>query len=180
MGNSRKMKMSKIAIIGNGAGGKSTLSKKLSKSKGLPLYEVDKIQWKPNWMRTGKDELERVLQELVQKDLWILDGWGPWHSIEQRFEEADTIIFVDFPLWIHFWWAFKRQVTALFFPGRLDTPEGCNLARVTWKMFQTIWRVHKNMKPRLTKLVQSYKTRKEVFHIRSPREWKRFQLQHCS
>lgn len=35
---------------------------------------------------------------------------GPSDLMEARFAAADTIIFVDLPLYVHYWWTIKRQV----------------------------------------------------------------------
>ena len=171
--------MGRVAVIGNAAGGKSAMCKALSESKGLPVHAVDKIQWKPGWTPSAEMEVEKKLNEIMKNDLWIIDGWGSWKTIQRRFNAADTIILVDHSIWIHFWWALKRQITALFFPERLDKPEGCNLLQVTVRMFKMIWKIHRKLRPELLELVNSYKGRKEVFHIKSPAQLRHFMLQHC-
>ena len=171
--------MGRVAVIGNTAGGKSTMCKALSESKGLPVHAVDKIQWNPGWTFSPEVEVEEKLNEIIKTDLWIIDGWGPWKTIERRFNAADTIIFVDHSIGIHFWWAFKRQILVLFFPERLDKPEGCTLLHVTCKLFKMIWRIHRQLRPKLLKLVDSYKGRKKVFHIKSPTDLRRFMIQYC-
>ena len=171
--------MCRVAVIGNAGGGKSTICKELSEAKGLPLHTVDKLQWKPNWVPAPTDELRDNLDALIRDEFWIIDGWGPWESIEARFKAADTIIFVDHPVWTHFWWALKRQVKAFLFPARLDTPVGCDLSKVTVKLFQMIWVLHQEMRPKLSVLVDSFKGDKTVYHIRSPKELKSFVLTHC-
>jgi hypothetical protein len=42
---------------------------------------------------------------------WIIDGWGPRPSIEERMKLSDTLLFVDLPLWMHFWLAAERQIS---------------------------------------------------------------------
>ena len=44
---------------------------------------------------------------------WIIDGFGGMDLIARRFAAADTIIFVDFPLYTHYWWALKRQARTI-------------------------------------------------------------------
>ena len=171
--------MSKVAIIGNAGGGKSTLEKKLSISKGLPLLPVDKIQWKPKWTPAPQEEIRTKLDDLIQKELWIIDGWGPWDCIEKRFEAADTIIFVDFPIVVHLWWAAKRQIRALFMPWTIDKPTGCNLIPVTLKLFKMIRRIHRKQLPRLSEMIHSFKAGRDVFHLRSPKELRAFSAEHC-
>ena len=171
--------MGRVIVIGNAGGGKSTLSRALSKSKGLPLHAVDKIQWKPGWTPASKKEVEEKLNEIIGDDFWIIDGWGSWATIEKRFNASDTIIFVDHSLVIHFWWALKRQIAALFFPENLDKPEGCNLLDINCRMFKMIWTIHRKLRPRLLDLVNAYKGSKNVYHIKSPTKLRRFMLQHC-
>lgn len=166
--------MCKVAVIGNAGGGKSVLCKILSRSTHLPVFAVDKIQWKPGWQPSPQEEVEEKLNALIRQDRWIIDGWGPWGAIEKRFEQADTIIFVDHPVWIHYWWAFKRQIKAVFFPARLNKPQGCNLLLVTGKMFKMIRRIHKQIRPKLLDMVKSYEGQKRVIHIRSPKELRQF------
>ncbi|MDJ0570979.1 MAG: hypothetical protein QNJ53_18290 [Pleurocapsa sp. MO_192.B19] len=71
-------------IIGNAGGGKSTLAKRLSKAKNLPLYRLDALQWNSGWIPTPKEEFERRHNELISQDVWIIDGFASWESIEKR------------------------------------------------------------------------------------------------
>lgn len=49
------------------------------------------------------------LNSLLTGDRWIIDGWGPWDCVVRRLQQSDTIVYIDFPVWIHLWWAAKRQ-----------------------------------------------------------------------
>ncbi len=171
--------MSKVAIIGNAGGGKSILARKLSQAKRLPLHAVDKYQWRPRWTPAPEGGVRDSLNSLLAADRWIIDGWGPWDCIERRLDAADTIVFVDHPLWVHLWWAAKRQVRALLAPWTLDKPEGCNLLPVTLRMFRTIRTIHQTATPSMRELVASHAGSKDVFHIRSPRDLRRFVSVHC-
>lgn len=171
--------MCRATIIGNAGGGKSTLCKIITNAYDLPVYAVDKFQWKPGWTPVPTEEVASEVRKVISQDKWLLDGWGPWETIEERFEKADTIIFVDHSVWIHLWWAAKRQVKALILPSKVEKPEGCDLVPMTWKMFQIIWMIHRNLRPKLLALVEQYKGKKAVHHIRSPRELNQFVLEHC-
>lgn len=171
--------MCRTTIIGNAGGGKSTLCRKIVEAHGLPYFAVDKIQWEPNWKPAPAEKVEREIRSVLEMDRWLIDGWGPWETIEERFRKSDTIIFVDHPVWIHLWWATKRQIRAVIKPRSIDKPEGCDLVPMTWKMYRMIWFIHHNVRPRLCGLVDTFKETKTVYHIRSPKELKRFVLNYC-
>ena len=168
----------RIAIIGNAGGGKSTVAKRLSEARGLPLHQLDKLQWNPGWVATPKTEFDRRHDELIASERWIMDGFASWESIDRRFEAADTIIFVDHPLWIHYWWAIKRQVMCVFRP-RPDFVEGCPMLPMTWKLLKMICQIHRHARPKLVARINHYSKGRDVYHIRSPRELRRFVTAHC-
>jgi adenylate kinase family enzyme len=39
-----------------------------------------------------------------------MDGIASVESIKRRVEATDTIIFIDLPLWIHYWWVVKNKL----------------------------------------------------------------------
>ena len=57
----------RIAVIGNGGGGKTTLSRALGAALGLPHVEVDEIQFGPRWERVPADEVAAELEAQKQK-----------------------------------------------------------------------------------------------------------------
>ena len=100
----------KVAVIGNAGGGKTALSRRLAQHYNLPLIHVDSIQFVPGMkMRPYKESISILLEREAQ-DKWIIDGYGPLDIIEKRFLKADHVIFIDFPLWRHYWWCTKRQI----------------------------------------------------------------------
>lgn len=60
-----------------------------------------------------------------------MDGWGSWEIIEQRFDEADTIVIVDFPIWVHYRWALQRQLLARLGLSQGWPPHGCRARLAT-------------------------------------------------
>jgi adenylate kinase family enzyme len=166
--------MERIAVIGNGGGGKTTLCWRLHAELHLPIYEIDQIQFKPGWVRTPLDEVRKKHDTILQEERWIIDGWGPWDTIQKRFELANTIIFVDFPLQTHLRWAMKRQIQSIFRP-RLGGPEGCPLLPMTWQMIRTIYTVHKHYRPELIQRLDSLNKKDiHIIHIHTPKEFRQF------
>jgi adenylate kinase family enzyme len=124
-----------------------------------------RCNFKPNWSRTPLDEVERTLDTWIAEDAWIVDGFGPWPAIERRFDAADTIIWIDFPLHVHLRWTAKRQ---LFW----QTTAGGRRRPPTILMFRTILRVHRKLRPLLAASLASRAPK--VVRLRSPRELRAF------
>ena len=171
--------MTRVAIIGNAGGGKSTLCRQLGKALNIPVYPVDTLQWKPGWVAVSAEEFHQKHEQLLAQGCWIIDGWGPQEDIEARFQAADTIIFVDHPLLIHYWWAFKRQVKCLFRP-RPDGPKGCPMLPMTGKLVRMIWTIHHRERLQILHLVNELRESKCIIHIRSPRELRAFVRTSCA
>ncbi len=113
----------KIAIIGNGGSGKTTLALTLHKKLNIPLHHLDQYQWKPGWQRTDRTELEIIHKELCDRDSWIIEGLAI-RLFPYRFQKADLIIFLNIPIYICLWRVIKR---AILHWGNVvvGVPEGC-------------------------------------------------------
>ncbi len=161
----------RIALIGNGGGGKSTLARALAARYGHPLVHVDAVQFLPGWEVRPSADTTRRLAEVSAGPRWIIDGWGPWESILARFRRADCVVLVDFPLWRHYWWATKRQVRA-YWRERAELPPDCSERglRHTVRLFRTMWRVHTLRRPAL---LDAARRCPRLEHVTSPRAWLR-------
>ncbi|GAA4778642.1 hypothetical protein GCM10023231_01470 [Olivibacter ginsenosidimutans] len=57
----------RIMIIGSCGADKTTLSKQLGKLLALPIIHLDKEYWKPNWVKSSKEEWEAKQNKFVVK-----------------------------------------------------------------------------------------------------------------
>ena len=88
--------MKKVLILGCPGAGKSTFARKLRDKTGLPLYYLDMIWHKPDRTTITKQEFDAKLSEIIKQEEWIIDGnYG--RTLEMRFEECDTVFFLDLP-----------------------------------------------------------------------------------
>ncbi len=160
-------------VIGNAGGGKSTICRAICSAHRLPYCTIDKIQWKPNWTLTPETEYLDAHEKFLSQERWLIDGYGSWVSVERRLDEADTIVFVDHPIWVHYWWATKRQIKSLFV-GRPDGPDGCPMFPVTIRLYKMMWWLHREMRPKLLNAIEARREHARIIHIHSPKELAEF------
>jgi adenylate kinase family enzyme len=157
----------RVAVFGNAGGGKSTLARRLAHLTGLPLYPVDMLQYPTANARVPHDEYLKAHAELLQHGAWIIDGFGCRKSAWERFERADTLIYVDLPLFTHFRWINKRLVMG-FFRTPEGWPAGSTMISSTLSSYRALWSCHRHLTPKYRALVTEVRQHKRVYHLRSP------------
>lgn len=87
----------KIAIIGYSGAGKSTLAEKLSNYYSIPKLHMDTLQFQPGWQDSDRNWMETEMKNfLTSHSDWVIDGNYSWCYYEERMQEADQIIFLNF------------------------------------------------------------------------------------
>lgn len=155
--------MKRIAIIGINGAGKSTLAKELGEKLNLPVYHLDKIYWKPGWVKLPANEGESIQREIVKQEKWIIDGnWAG--SLDVRLEPADTIIYLNYPKWLCLYRIIKR---AWFTKGSsFDKQEGVN-EKLDWFIVK---RLFEYSSQNILSKVKQYSEGRKVLIIKSPKE----------
>lgn len=163
----------RIVVVGNIAGGKTELSRRLARQHGVPLVHVDTLQFLPGMKIRPLDETRRALKEVTEQEHWLIDGYGPLDLIEKRFQRADWVVFVDFPLWRHYWWCTKRQIKNIW-SRREELPEACNELTLehTAKLYKTLWQMHTKMRPELLRIFAREPLRHKMIYVRTLPEWR--------
>lgn len=160
-------------MFGNAGGGKSTLARRLAAVTGLPLYVIDKMQFRDGGDAVPTDEYLRRHAELLSRDEWIIDGFGSVASAWERFAAADTLVHVDLPLTTHYWWVTKRLITGLFTPPK-GWPERSPLWSSSMMSYRVIPRCHRALTPKYRRLIEESASSKRVHHLRSRAEIESF------
>jgi hypothetical protein len=138
--------LSRIVVIGNSGGGKSTLARKLAVRKGLRYIEIDRLLWQDGWVPTPTDIYARQHREITEEEEWLIDGLGQQAPIPERLRRATEIVLIDLPLWVHFWLAAERQIA--WARGTLEhAPAGIAEMPRTQGLFKTIWEVDQTWMP---------------------------------
>ena len=157
--------MKRILVLGNGGSGKSTFSEALGNKTGIPVVHLDSYYWKPGWAMPGNDEWLAILESLLQKDSWIMDG-NYRHTIDMRLEQADTVFFLDIPTGLCLNRIYRR---ALFPKQRIDTIKGCR-ERVDREFLKWVMNYSREIRPELISKLESVIGEKKVFIFQSKKE----------
>jgi adenylate kinase family enzyme len=154
----------RVAIVGSGGAGKSTLARSLGERTGIPVFHLDQVFWHPGWVETPRDEWRQVQLDLLAGDRWIADGnYGG--TFDARFERADTVVVLALSRWRCVPRVLRRSITNR---GRSIQAEGCpervDLAFVRW-----VWRYGTDSRPRLDAAIARH-PHLDVVELRTPRE----------
>ena len=88
--------MKKAIVIGCPGGGKSTFSRKLRDTFGLPLFYLDMIWHKPDRTNVSREEFDARLAEILAGERWVIDG-NYSRTLETRLQKCDTVFLFDIP-----------------------------------------------------------------------------------
>lgn len=161
-------KMSRVAILGSPGAGKTTIADFVCEKLNLSLYHLDQYSWLPGWQPVDYRECGRTHNALCDKDEWIIEGMGT-RFLEYRITRADTIIFLDIPLWRCLYRVFKRAIMCYGTVPRSNTP-GCPQRMPSLDLLAYIWRFHREFKPQIIGLLEKYKDEKQIFVIKNDKD----------
>ena len=131
------------------------------------------IQYRAGGGAVPHGEYLKVHAELLQRDTWIIDGYGCRKSAWERFASADTLVYTDLPFFTHFRW-----VTKHLFKGIFETPEGwpegSPMISSTISSYRVLWLCHRHLTPKYRELVSEAQHHKRFYHLRSSVEIRSF------
>lgn len=163
--------MNKILVIGSGGAGKSTFAQRLGKILKLEVIHLDSLYWSPGWVEMPKDEWRTIVEELLKRDSWIIDGnFGG--TLDIRLAACDEVIFLDVPRLICLGRVLKR-VAIYRKEGRPDMAPGCP-EKVNLEFIKYIWDYPRKRKPAVVEKLNSYSQTKAVTILRTQAEIQSF------
>lgn len=165
--------MKRVAVFGNTGGGKSTLSKRLAQTTGLPLIVLDLVQYQPGGKKIPDEEYKTAHTKILQQERWIIDGFGSLDTVWKRLEAADTLVYIDLPVIQHYFWITKRFIKG-FWVAPEGYPQNSPLVKSTLNAYYIAWLCHRKLTPKYREYVEKAKSTKQVFHLQSIGEIKEF------
>lgn len=100
--------MKKVAVFGKPGSGKSTFSKKLAASINVPLYQLDSMVYQTNGALVPRAVFDLEHDRILAETDWVIDGFGPISAFYEGLNQADTLIYMDLPYLISYWFVLKR------------------------------------------------------------------------
>ena len=156
--------MQRVLIIGSSGAGKSTFARKLSAKEGLPIIYLDQHYFDKNWVEPSKEVWKKRVQALSQQESWVMDGnYGG--TMDIRIARADTIIFLNLPVWLCLYRILKRwlQYRGQVRPG---SAEGC-YEKMDLQFIHYVATYPITRRPGILKKLAALEKEKQVFVLKS-------------
>ena len=160
--------MKKVLIIGVASGaGKSTFACRLGELTGIEVTHLDRLFWKPGWVEASGEEFSKAQQQVVLKDTWIIEG-NYTGTIEIRESHADTVIYLELPLYVCLFRVLKRRIQ---YHGKTrdDVGEGCE-EKIDWAFLKFILTTYGPRKKKMIVRMQRYANEGKTVHYLKTRQ----------
>lgn len=154
----------RIAIIGCGGSGKSTIARQLGKLLDLPVTHLDAIYYDQNWRPLPQDEFAAQQEKLVAEERWLIEG-NYASTLPIRLAAADTVIFLDLPASTCLWGIVQRRIR---YRGGQHHKDGV-FDRITWSFVRYILGYRASMRPKVTALIAQHGPRAQLVTLTSRR-----------
>ena len=150
--------MKRVAVIGCGGAGKTTVARALALHTGLPLVQADPIVYADGHNARPEVEWQPELNAHADRDAWVIDALK-LSLLEHRLRRADTVVFVDVP----------RRWCFLGVAQRDGLRAERNHEFMRW-----IWDFPRTVRPRIYELLERHAGDTRVVVLRSRRGARRF------
>jgi len=164
--------MKKVAVFGKPGSGKSTMSKRLAAVTGIPLHSLDSIVYEKNGDLVDRQTYDSAHENILSSDSWIIEGFGPKASFNQRLEVADTLVYIDLPYLVSYWLVTKRLLKGLFVKPE-GWPEGSSVLKGSLESYKTLRLCPQFWNDDFRQKLEQYSANKSLYVIRSLSELNR-------
>ncbi|MFI2711981.1 topology modulation protein [Micromonospora sp. NPDC018662] len=156
--------MDRIAIIGCGGSGKSTVARQLASILDAPLTHLDATYYDEHWNPLPQDEFAAQQEKLVAGERWIIEG-NYAGTLPIRLAAADTVIFLDLPAVTCLWGIAQRR-----WRYRGGQHQDGVYDRITWNFVRYVLGYRRTMRPRVQNLIQEHGPHVRLITLTSRRQ----------
>jgi adenylate kinase family enzyme len=156
-------RVQRVAVIGCGGAGKTTLANELGRRLHLPVLHVDGFYWQD---RPGIGRVEstpkqwrQIHDEMITGPRWVIDGMK-LGVLEARLAAADTAVFLDLPAWACLLGVVRRR---LRYRGQLRADIGV-YDRINVEFVRWILSFRRAARPRILELLRVSSCQVVVLH----------------
>lgn len=160
----------RVLVIGCSGGGKTTLALKLAQCYALEYQSIDRdVRWLPGWQVRNREEQRLLLQELVERDRWVMDGSGA-STFDVRVPRAELIIWLRVPRHVAIL-GVARRVTKNYGRVRMAMAEGCPEPFPDREFLSYIWNFERKSAPEFVKQIDRFGPNVPVAVLKSRKEY---------
>lgn len=164
-------------IIGFSGAGKSTLAKIIADKIDCEATHLDSLHWLPNWVENTPENERTLLASVLENEKWVIDGNYSKVLYNERMNDADTIIFLDFNRFLCLYRVSKRYFKYRG-KNRPDMGEGCD-EKLDFEFLS--WVLHRGRKSKMRKKrlkqlkqLETEQPEKNIYILRTPKQVERF------
>ena len=146
--------MRRVAVIGCGGSGKTTLSRQLVEQLALPVIHVDAHYWRyvdGERVEPAATQWADCHRQLIAGDRWIIDGMK-LGVLGERLASADTVIYLDVSTLTCLLGVLRRRIR---FRGR-QRPELGVYDHISWQFVRWIGSFRRRQRPLILELLTGF------------------------
>lgn len=162
--------MRRVAVIGCGGSGKTTLANELAARLNLPVVHIDSHYWRMldgARVQSTPEQWRECHHGLISRDRWVMDGMK-LGVLAERLARADTVIYLDLPTRECLSGILWRR---LRYRGELRPDLGV-YDRINWAFLRWLCSFRRRHRPALLKRLDSFDGARIV--LRRRRDVRRF------
>lgn len=155
--------MRRVAVLGCGGSGKTTVARAIGAAYGLPVVHIDLLQRDGDRLRSER-EWWALHDASIEEDAWVIDALKP-RLLDRRLERADTAVFLDLPRRSCLLGVAQRR---LRHRGRI-VPELGVVDRINGPFLRWVWGFRRTTRPEVLKILALHADTTDVVILRSRR-----------